>query len=177
MIPIPIFKNLKIYLYFTLFLLLFSCPSEDDCTKTLTIPQIYFVGNQSYSYDITQEVPCNYPEPTEAEIIEVPVLENFSYEILSFNYIPYSDSNTTILQYEILLNNHNDFDISGFPYLTIFDGHLQISGNFTNYANEPCLSIAANSSCVLIYDQESPIEQILPPDTYEIVNVEYVVID
>ncbi|NRD24581.1 hypothetical protein HNV10_15105 [Winogradskyella litoriviva] len=178
MIPILNFKNLKIYFYFTFFLLLFGCPSEDDCTKTITIPQTYFVGNQSYSNEITQEVPCDYPEPTEPELIEAPVLENFSYEILSFNYEPDTGNNTTLLQYEIQLNNHNSFDVTGFPIITIYDGNFEYSGNLSADADEPCNEISANSSCILSMNKEYEIEPgILPLDTYQIVNVEYLAIN
>lgn len=171
------FKQKLFNLTFTISacLLILACPSEDECTKTITIPQTYFVGNQSYTNNITQEVPCDFPEPTEPEIIEAPVLENFTYQILSFNFIQDTGNNTTVLQYEIQLNNHNDYDVTGFPKLTIYDGVFEISGNFSNNASEPCFEISANSNCVLTYDQESSLDLGLPSPIFEIINVEYIV--
>ena len=154
-----------------------ACPSDDECTKTITIPQFYIVGNQTYSSEITQEVPCNFPEPTEPELIEPPTLENFTYQILSFDYVAETSDNTTLLQYEIQLNNHNDFNVEGVPIITVVSDGLQFSGDFTADALEPCNAINANSSCILVYNSETPIENILPPTTYEIIDVEYVVIN
>lgn len=172
----PNLKSLKFIFLILTCLLVLACPSDDECTKTITIPQLYIIGNQSYTYDIEQEVSCDFPEPTEPELIEAPVLENFTYQVLSYNYIPYSDNNTTILQYEIQLNNHNDFAVTGLPKMTFYDGHIEVSGYFTEDAIEPCHNIEANSSCILTFDKEYPIEQILPVETYEIVNVEYFLI-
>lgn len=170
-------NKLRIFACILLLPTLFACPSDDECTKTITIPQTYFVGNQSYTNEIMQEVPCDYSEPADPEeIIEAPILENFTYEILSFSYIAETENNTTILQYEIQLNNQNDYPVSGFPKLTFFDGYFEISGNFSTDANEPCYAISANSICILSFDQEYPIDPSIPPlSTYEIVNVEYVV--
>ncbi|NRD20738.1 hypothetical protein HNV08_11820 [Winogradskyella eckloniae] len=168
------FKKLKTIICLPLFISLLGCPEEDECTKTIEIPQTYFVGNQSYSHITTQEVSCDFELLEVPEIIEAPVLENFSYQILSFNYVPDTGNNTTLLQYEIQLNNHNDFDVTGFPILTIYDGNFEISGNLSSDADEPCNAISANSSCILSMNKEYDIEPgILPPDTYQIVNVEY----
>ncbi|WP_407557640.1 hypothetical protein [Winogradskyella sp. 4-2091] len=154
-----------------------GCPSEEECTQIIEIPQIYFVGSQSYTHIITQEVSCDFEVPEVPEIIEAPVLENFSYQILSFNYVPDTGNNTTLVQYEIQLNNHNNFDVSGFPILTIYNGDFKYSGNLSADADEPCNEISANSSCILSMNREYEIELgILPPDTYQIVNVEYLAI-
>lgn len=175
--PIFSWRKLKQFLSIVVLLTLFACPTDDECTKTITIPQTYFVGNQSYTQEITQEIPCDQQEPTEpGEIIEPPVLENFTYQILSFNYEPYTDNNTTLVQYEIQLNNHNDFAVTGIPYLTRIDGDFEVSGPISTDASEPCYEIAANSSCVLSFNQEYTIDPNIPPSsTYQIVNVEYVV--
>ncbi|REG90180.1 hypothetical protein [Winogradskyella sediminis] len=178
-IPFVNFRILKQCICIVCLSTLFACPSDDDCTKTITIPQTYFVGNQSYIQEITQEIPCDQQEPSEpGEIIEPPVLENFTYEILSFNYEPYTDNNTTLVQYEIQLNNHNDFAVTGIPYLTRIDGNFEVSGPISTDASEPCYEISANSSCVLSFNQEYTIDPNIPPSsTFQIVNVEYVVIN
>ena len=173
------YKKLQIFVCILLIPTLFACPSDDECTKTITIPQTYFVGNQSYTQEITQEIPCDQQEPSDpGEIIEPPVLENFTYQILSFNYQPYTNTNTTRVQYEIQLNNHNNYDVIGIPILTAYDGHIEFSGNLSAEADEPCNEISANSSCILSFNKEYPIDPAVPPSsTYQIVNVEYVVIN
>lgn len=172
------FKKLKTIICLPLFITLLGCPSDDECTQTIEIPQTYFVGNQSYTQIITQEVSCDFDVPEVPEIVEAPVLENFSYEILSFSYEPNTGNDTTLLQYEIQLNNHNNFDVSGFPILTIYDGNLEYSGNLSADADEPCNEISANSSCILSMNKEYEIEPgIIPQDTYQIVNVEYLAIN
>ncbi|WP_299118721.1 hypothetical protein [uncultured Winogradskyella sp.] len=170
-------KKLKVFFCFSLFATFFSCPS-DDCTKTISIPQVYFVGNQSYTSYITQEVPCNFPEPSDPDVIGIPFLENFTYQILSFNYIAQTSNNTTILQFEIQLNNNNDFDVFGVPYITTTTGDIQVStANYANDASNSCSEISANSSCIFSFDQEYVIESSPPSETFEIINVEYIEID
>lgn len=135
------------------------------------------MGNQSYTNEIEQEVPCDFPEPTEPELIEAPILENFTYEILSFNYSADTGNNTSRLQFEIQLNNHNDFDVAGIPVLTVTTSDLEFSGSYSSNASVPCYTIAANSNCILTYDQEESLNLGLPPASFEIVNVEYIVTD
>ena len=158
---------------------LMSCPSDDDeCTKIITIFQTYFVGNQSYTNEIEQEVPCDFPEPQDAEIIEPPLLENFTYQILSFNYLPDTGNNTTLLQFEIQLNNHSDADVSGIPWITVMTPGLEFStADYANDAINACLEIGANTNCIFSFDQEYPLEPIGAPETFEIINVEYIIIN
>lgn len=142
------------------FIFILSCSSSnDDCTKTIVIPQLYFVNNQSYSYNITQEVPCDFPEPSDPEVLnQPPELDNFSYEVLSFDFTPDTGSNTSRLQFEIKLNNPNNYAVSGVPILTINVDGLESSGSFSNEALIPCYQINANSNCILTYDQESSLD-------------------
>ena len=159
---------------------LMSCPSddEDECIKTITIPQIYVVGNQSYTTEIQQDVPCDFPEPDEPELIEPPRLENFTYEILSSNYVPDTGNNTTLLQFEIQLNNHSDADVSGIPWITVVTPGLEFStASYAEDALNPCLTIDANASCNFIFDQEYPLEPVGAAESFEIINVEYIITD
>ena len=155
-------------------ILLSACNSNDDsdCIKTITIPQFYLINNQSYSYDITQEVPCDFPEPSEPELIEPPELENFSYEVLNFIFTSNTGNNTSRLQFEIKLNNPNNYSVSGVPILTINSDGLEFSGSFSNNASIPCLEFSANSSCILTYDQEESLDLGII-NSYELLNVQY----
>ncbi|SHI64590.1 hypothetical protein [Aquimarina spongiae] len=141
----------------SLFVFVFiSCGSDDneDCMKIITIPQTYFVNNRSFSYDIEQLVPCDTPEPTVAEVLDTPpLLENFSFEVLRFEFTPDTGNNTMRLQFEIRLTNNNNFDVNGIPYMTIRTDDFEVSRVYEN-AITPCLQLEANSSCTYTYDQE-----------------------
>tara|TARA_R110002050_G_scaffold109796_1_gene221115 strand:- start:40555 stop:41067 length:513 start_codon:yes stop_codon:yes gene_type:complete len=149
----------------------YNCASDsdtDDCTKLTLIPQIYMVNNQTYSYDIEQEVPCDFPDPKEISQIQPPVLENFTYEVISFNFTPDTGNNTNRWQFEIKLNNPNNYAVVGFPLVSIEVDGTAYAGSYT--AN--CKSIAANSSCILSYDEESSLDLGII-NTIELVNVAY----
>ncbi|MFY0591067.1 hypothetical protein [Roseivirga sp.] len=154
--------------------LLSSCGSgeDDDCLKTITIPQFYLVNNQSYSYDITQEVPCDFPDPETSQEIEPPILENFSFTVQSFNFTPDTGNNTSRLQFAIELNNPNDFPVEGIPIFNLLIDEVNITGNYSADASSPCNSLAANSSCTLIYDKESSLD-LGVINSIEFVNLQY----
>lgn len=155
--------------------LLFACSSNDndeDCMKTITIPQFYYVNNQSYSYDIKQEVSCDTPEPTAPKEIAPPQLEDFSYEVLKFEFTPDTGNNTSRLQFEIKLTNPNNYAVTGVPVLTVEVDGLRTTGSFSQNASVPCYEIAANSSCILTYDQEESRDVVII-ESYELIKVQY----
>ncbi|MCF1422336.1 hypothetical protein [Mangrovimonas futianensis] len=166
---------LRIPLLFTITFLLFACPSDDGddaCTKTIVIPQFYVSGNQTYYIDRTQEVPCDFPEPTNAVQIEPPALENFSYEVLSFVYTPDTGNNTSRLQFEIQLNNPNDYAVTGVPLVTLnIDGMIS-SSSYSNGTLDPCNEIDSDSYCILSVDLEASLD-LGAPASVELVTVEY----
>ena len=151
---------------------LFGCPTDDECTKTITIPQYYIAFGQTYSFDSQLEVPCDYPEPEVPEQIEPPLLDNFSYEILNFNFIPDTGNNTSQLHFEIKLNNPNDYPVSGVPILTMDSDELIYSGSFSKDASIPCYQIDANSNCILTYDKESSLDLGII-NSIQLIKVEY----
>ena len=154
--------------------LLTACGSDDeDCMKTITIPQTYFVGNQSYTNEITQEVPCDFPDAAELQVIEPPILENFSYEVSDFEFIPDTGNNTRRIMFEILLNNPNNFDAIGIPLITIRADDIESSTTFSNLISNPCPQIDANSNCTLILDIEESLDFGIV-ESFEIINVRYI---
>ncbi|MGJ8593114.1 MAG: hypothetical protein ACSHXF_11225 [Aquaticitalea sp.] len=171
---------LKCVLLVLLNILITNCGSNDDdedCTKIIVIPQYYNVGNQFYSYDTQMEVPCDFPEPEEPMLIEPPFLENFSYEILSFVFTPDTGNNTLKLEFEIKLNNDNDFAVEGLPYLTMLTDGLQYStANYVNYASNPCYGIGANSSCIFTVDIEDSLD-LGRIESIQILDVNYILTD
>jgi len=126
--------------------------------KTITIPQFYLVNNQSYSYDITQEVPCDFPEPETSTEIDPPLLENFSFTILSFLFTPDTGNNTSRLQFEIELNNPNDFSVEGTPVITLAVDATEVTATYASDATIPCNTLSANGSCIFTYDKESSLD-------------------
>jgi hypothetical protein len=167
-------NNMKSPLFFVLTMLLFGCSSDnaENCTKTITLQQIYVINNQSYYYDVPQEVPCDFPDPESLVQIDPPALEKFSYEVLNFNFTPDTGNNTSRLQFEIKLNNPNDYNAVGVPILTINIGGLVSTGSYSNNASIPCYQINANSSCILTFDQESSLDLGII-NSIELVSVEY----
>ena len=157
----------------TIVLFICSCSSNDNCVKTITIPQFYLINNQSYSYDITQEVPCDVEELNEPLNIAPPKLENFSYEILVFEYTPDTGNNTSRLQMEIKLINSNNFKVKGFPYFTIKTDDLEFSTNYSSLATSSCLELNANSNCVFNLDLEESLDLGILNNP-QLINVEYI---
>ncbi|TBN04792.1 hypothetical protein EYD45_05900 [Hyunsoonleella flava] len=174
-------KFVKVSLLFSL-LLLFSCPSDDEdaCTKTIIVQFEQTISGPSgitFIPEITQEVPCDFPEPEVVEPIDQGnALTNFSYEVISFVFTPDTGNNTSRLQFEIKLNNENDFVVKGVPVLTIDSDNIQFSTSYSNDAIAPCYEIQANSSCNHTYDKETPLDPNLgpPPSKFDLVSVKYV---
>ncbi|MDN3595948.1 hypothetical protein [Zunongwangia endophytica] len=176
------FRFMKFNILAIIALLFFACSSDDDsddedCMKTITLSQYYFYNNQSYSYDITQEVPCDTPEPTEAEEIEPPVLESFNYEVLVLETTTDTGNNTVRLYFEIKLYNPNDYSITGIPFITLeYADGTKVTSTFSNSISNSCNSIGANSSCVLIFDEEDSLDKEIP-ESIEIVDVQFLLTD
>lgn len=152
-----------------------SCGSKDnECTKMMAIPHFYVENNQFKSYDVMEEVPCDFPEPE--EIQEGPQLKNFSYEVLYFTFIPDTGNNTSQLKFEIKLNNGNNYAAEGMPALTVRSEGMEGTRSYSNEATIPCHAIAANSSCVLTFNKEYPLDpNYLEPGFMELVAVKYYV--
>ncbi|RAR50226.1 hypothetical protein [Flavobacterium lacus] len=149
----------------------FGCSSTDDCTKTIVIPSRTIVtpSGSSFIPETSEIVPCDYEIPPIQE--QLPV-ENFSYEVVNFEFIQNTGNNTNRLKFEIKLNNLNNFVINGFAYITLdVDGTVSSSG-FLNGASSICGQINPNSSCIFSYDKESSLELGLI-QSIQLVNVKY----
>lgn len=156
-------------------LIISGCSSKDDeCTKMMAIPHYYVVNNQFQSYDVMEEVPCDFPEP--GEIGTPPELKNFSYEVIFFTYIPDTGNNTSQLKFQIKLNNPNAYAAEGLPFLTIKSEEIEFTRTYGNEASIPCGGIPAKGSCTLTFDKEYPIDPDLGvPGFMELVSVKYYV--
>lgn len=161
--------------------LLFGCNSDEEkeCVKTIQEPYFNFINNQiSVSY-YDKVVPCDYPDPAEQPPIEdTDVLDNFTYEVISFIYTPDTGNNTSRLQFEIKLNNPNNYSITGVPLLTTNADGVQVTGSYSNNASSPCFEIGANSNCILIYDKEDELNLNLGfINSIELIDVKYLLTD
>ncbi len=151
-------KNIKIIALILVVISLFSCSSTENCTKTIVIPErtIYSPSGSFYTPASSLLVPCDYVSTPIQE--QVP-LQNFTYEILNFNFNPNTGNNTNRLKFDIKLNNLNNFAINGFAYITVnVDGTVSSSG-FLNGATSSCSQISPNSNCIFSYDKESSLIQ------------------
>ena len=139
------------------FVFVFGCSSDKDCTKTITTEsQSYWTPTgMVYIPGSALVVSCDYViTPVE----EQKPIDNFSYEVLNFKFTPDTGKNTSRLQFEIKLNNLNNFAIKGFPVFTVNADGLESSGPYLKGAISTCNSIEAKSSCVFTFDAESSLE-------------------
>ena len=169
--------NNKIKITFGLLasIIIFNCGSSDDnddCTKTIVIPQFFNVGNQFFQSSSTQEVPCDFPEPTEPVLTEPEPLSNFTYEVIRFDYTNDIENNVGSFQFEIKLNNNNNFRAEGVPVLFISSDGLEFSTSYVNSTAEPCLSIDANSSCFHTFETEFSLD-IGIVESFQLLDVKY----
>ncbi|UZO81711.1 hypothetical protein NBT05_04390 [Aquimarina sp. ERC-38] len=141
--------------------------------KIITFPG-YQVGG-TIQPERKLEVPCDFEEPEENDIITIPSLENFSYNVIQFEFTQDTVAKTDRLQFQIELNNNNNFKAIGFPYLTLrYDDGIEVSTSYANDAINACLEIEANGSCLHTYDKtfNGGSSQIVL-DTFQLKKVEY----
>ncbi len=149
----------------------FGCSSAEDCTKTITIPSQTIVtpSGSSFIPESSAVVPCDY---VVTPIQEQLPLQNFSYEVLNFEFTPDTGNNTNRLKFDIRLNNPNNFAINGFAYITVnADGTVSSSG-FLNGATSSCGQIGPNSSCIFSYEKEASLNLGLV-QSIQLVDVKY----
>jgi len=137
-----------------------SC--EDDCTKMITHPGYTISlpgGGSQYYPPQQQEIPCDDPGPVGEELkLNTTFLQNMSVEVIEFNFTPDTGNNTSRLQFEIKIHNQTNSRVKGAPILVLLiDGEIS-TVNLSSDASSPCNEIAANSSCIFTYDQETSLD-------------------
>ncbi len=134
--------------------------SNKECTKIITIPGLTIVTPDGISInpDSQIEVPCDYVPPPIEGPIEPKAVDNFSYEVLNFKFIPDTGKNTNRLEFVIKLNNLNDFAIKGYPMFTVTIDGQEISAPYSKGAISTCNQIEAKSSCNFTFEAESTLE-------------------
>lgn len=161
----------SIVLFYLIFSILFSCSSADNCTKTITIPSrtIITPTGSSYYPELQSVVPCDY---VITPVQEQTPLQNFTYEVLNFNFTPDTGNNTNRLKFDIKLNNPNNFVIKGFAYITTNADGVESSSGFLNGAISSCSEINPNSSCIFSFDKQSSLNLGII-QSIQLVNVKY----
>lgn len=164
-------KNTLLTLCFLGSFWMISCSSSEDCMKTITIPSqtIITPSGSAFIPEKDEEVPCNYElEP----IQEQEPIQNFTYEVLNFQFTPDTGNNTNRLQFDLKLNNLNNFTIDGFAYITLnIDGTISSSG-MLNGATSSCGQIGPNSSCIFTFVKEESLNLGLI-ESIQLVDVKY----
>jgi hypothetical protein len=161
----------SIVLFYLIFSTLVSCSSAENCTKTITIPRrtIITPTGSSYYPELQSVVPCDYViTPVQEQI----PLQNFTYEVLNFNFTPDTGNNTNRLKFDIKLNNPNNFVIKGFAYITVNTDGVESSSGFTNGAISTCIEINTNSSCIFSFDKQASLNLGII-QSIQLVNVKY----
>jgi hypothetical protein len=151
-----------------------SLDSNKECTKIITIPGVTIntPSGISISPDWQMEVPCDYVIPPIEGPKEPKAIDKFSYEVLNFKFIPDTGKNTNRLQFEIKLNNLNDFAIRGYPMFTVNIDGQESSAPYSKGAISTCYQIDANSSCNFTFDAESTL-QLGKINSIKLVTVKY----
>ena len=150
-------KFFKLLFLVISFVFVFGCSSDKDCTKTITTEsRSYWTPNgMVYMPGSSIVVPCDY---VITPVVELEPIDNFTYEVQNFKFTPDTGKNTSRLQFEIKLNNLNNFVIKGTPVFTVNVDGLESSGPYSKGAISTCNQIEAKSSCVFTFDVESPLE-------------------
>lgn len=150
-------KHIKLLFLLTNCIFVFGCSSDKDCTKTITTEShsYWTYGGMVYIPGSSIVVPCDY---VITPIVEQQPIDNFTYEVLDFKYTPDTGKNTSRLQFEIKLNNLNNFEIKGSPIFTVNIDGVESSAPYLKGAISTCNQIEAKSSCVFTFDVESSLE-------------------
>lgn len=167
-------NNFKILVLVLILICNSSC--SDDCTEIIDIPERIVTSQSDTSlipgYSI--EVPCDFD--TESGIKNLKKLTNYSVAVLSFEFTPDTGNNTSRLQFDIIINNHNEYIVEGVPILTILTDDSWSSKSFSEDASNPCYVIDANSSCTLTYNKETSLD-IGIINSIELASVDYYLFD
>lgn len=154
-------------------ILIFNSSCSDDCTEIIDIPERIVTSQSETSlipgYSI--EVPCDFDKES-----GIKKLTNYSVAVLSFEFTPDTGNNTSRLQFEIKISNHNEYMVEGVPILTILTDNSWSSRSFSEDTSNPCYVIDANSSCTLTYNKETSLD-IGIVNSIELASVDYYLFD
>ena len=97
-------------------------------------------------------------------------LQEVTFEVLSFEFIPDTGNNTNRLSYEIRFTNPNDVEVSGPYQVEVSNGALIQVRAYGE--GSTCSVIAANASCTFTDEEEASLDNGFIPSR-ELVSVSY----
>ena len=97
-------------------------------------------------------------------------LKDVTARVDYFEYTEDTGNNTSRLRYSITFTNPNDSDVTGFYRITTNADGLESSKLSSD--SSPCYSIAANSTCTYLFDEEDS-HDLGKISTIKLVSVEY----
>ena len=171
-------KLLKL-LTVTIIIFFTNCSSnkQDDCYKNIDQDYITGIGGFAYYYTETKQVLCdeNATDPIDGEL---PLLENFEYDILNFEFTSDAGSNITLLYFEVILKNQNNFDVEGVPFFVMkTNDELEFDTTYEKFLKKSCSNILANSNCTIIVEiKGSNGENNLDLNKIELLKVKYALV-
>ena len=97
-------------------------------------------------------------------------LEDVTHNVIFWEYLSDTGNNTSKLSYNIQFNNPNNVDITGFYRITQNIDGLIVTRLSSD--NAPCYSIEANSSCSVLFEEESSLD-LGAANSVDLVSIEY----
>ena len=142
------------YIFTFLLLLNFACSQSNGCIERITIPDNVIKKGTSYVFEPSSwiDLPCDYDVSNLLNVSEV--LQNFSYEVINYDFTPDTGNNSSKLQFEVKLKNNNNFDVEGLPIFVMRVDGVESSVNYEGISGN-CATISSNGFCTLKYTKET----------------------
>lgn len=148
-------KNKTAVLYFILIFLFSQCAQNYGCVERVTIQDNVSKTESGFEFEPSYwiDLPCDYD--VENKIKTSKVVNNFTYKLVRYNYTPNTGNNSSKLEFEVILENNNNFEIEGLPIFIMSGDGIEFSANY-HVNSSSCSSISANSTCTFTYEKETP---------------------
>lgn len=116
--------------------------------------------------------------PKDDSPFEEAEVKPITYKLLSFTFIQQTATNEDSISYEIEFINPNNFEINGFPKVTLTVGETDDTSTvtFTPRGNTQCRTIDANSSCILTYSAVDDNPGLFPANPIKFIDASYNII-
>lgn len=153
-----------------------SCAENYGCVERVTVADNVTKEGNTFTFTFTPsywvDLPCD-DNITELQNTSE-ILKNFTYKVLSFNFISDTGNNSSKLNFEIALENNNNFSVEGLPIFTMRIDGVEFNKSYTSETGS-CSTVGANETCILTYDGETSfdVEKI---ESLELVSVKYLLV-
>lgn len=166
-------KFLKVF-FILLFIMTFGCSEENNCVERITVPDNLIKTNTSYIFEPSYwvDLPCDHDLELLLDVSAV--LQNFSYEIISYNFNAKTGNNTSKLDFIIELKNNNNFNVEGAPIFLMRINGIELSTSYSSNSGN-CNTINANETCTFSYTKEISLDTEII-NSVELVSIKYLLI-